>query len=232
MTSAQAATQYTCDFVRRHLPDGARNVLEIGCGAGELAEQLQRGGLRVLAVDSDPGCVELARQRGVEAREATWPANLELTFDAVLFTRSLHHIRPLAEAVAAAVSALRPGGVVIVEDFRAEGGSDRSSAWFRGLVRLLAATGAFREGFDLEHALAKLDIRHEDHELHSSAAIGEALWRGGTVEESDSASYFRYVEADLRFSAAAQAFLDHELELISAGAIDPLGKRFVLAPRS
>ena len=232
MTSAPAATRYTGDFVRRHLAAGARDVLEVGCGAGELAEQLQLGGLRVLAVDSDPSCVGLARQRGVEAQPATWPADLERKFDAVLFTRSLHHIHPLDEAVATAVSALRPGGVLIVEDFRAEGGSDRSSGWFRGLVRLLAATGAFCEEFDLEHTLAKLDVRHEEHELHSSVAIGEALRRRGTVEEGDSASYFRYVEANLRSSAAAEAFLEHELELISAGAIDPLGKRFVLAPDS
>lgn len=227
MSGAPVATAYTEAFIRRHLPDGARDLLEIGCGTGELAARLGEAGMRVVALDSDEACVAEARAAGVDARVANWPVDVDEKFDAVLFTRSLHHIHPLDGAVAAAAGALRPGGAVIVEDFRAEGGSERSNAWFVGTVRLIEAAGAFGTGFDLDAVLER--IKPDDHELHLSSAIAEALRRSGNVQAEDAAYYFRYVESDLRAEAAA-VLLKHELTLIEAGAIDALGKRFVLYP--
>jgi SAM-dependent methyltransferase len=223
------ATKYTFDFVRRSLPDQARSVLEIGCGAGELAACLAGTGLRVVALDSDEVCVAAAKARGVDAVALEWPAAVEQSFDAVLFTRSLHHIHDLDGAIVAAVAALRPGGRMIAEDFRSEGGGPRGIAWFRGIVRLLHSADAFRPDFDLDHTLGKTETVDHEHPLHSSGAIADALARAGTVEAEDSASYFRYLEADLRSPDAVRRLLEHELEMISADAIEALGKRFVLS---
>ena len=231
LTSAPVATDYTLEFVRSHLPDGARAILEIGCGAGELAARIHEAGMTVVAVDSEASCVEAACRKGVDARVLSWPATIDGRFDAVLFTRSLHHVHDLEGGLDAAERVLRPGGRIIVEDSGIEGTSEGSDRWYTGLTRTLAAAGAFTDGFDLDHALAKIDIGDHVHELHSSTVIEAALRRFAHVQAEDSAYYFRYLEPDLRGGAgAARALLDHELGLMATGAIDPLGRRFVAVP--
>jgi 2-polyprenyl-3-methyl-5-hydroxy-6-metoxy-1,4-benzoquinol methylase len=224
-----SATSYTLAFIRDRLPKGARSILEVGCGNGDLAASLMAAGYDVLAIDSKNDCIQKARSLGVNATCAEWPCALERTFDALLFTRSLHHIHALDEAVAAAVAALQPGGRIIVEDFRFELDSPRTTEWFGGLAKVLDAAGAFGPSYDLAGLLAKFDHEEERHELHSSMAIAAALERRGSVEQEDAAYYFRYVEPDLP-THLAQALLRYELALIHAGAIDALGRRFVLTP--
>jgi SAM-dependent methyltransferase len=231
MTGAPVATQYTYEFVQRHLPDGARTILEIGCGNGQLAAGLIHDGLRVLALDSYEECVAAARAAGVNARPATWPCAIEGEFDAVLFTRSLHHIAPLEAAVAAAVAVLSPGGRIIVEDFRIEADSARTDAWFTALVRSLDADGQLRDDSAAGRLLEKLDFGQHRAELHSSLAIAQALNRHGEVRHADAAYHFRYLEGELRSPNMAGSLLEQELALIDAGKIDALGKRFVLTPR-
>lgn len=228
MPDAPTATRYTFDFVRRHLPPNARSVLEIGCGTGELASRLVEDGLKVVALDSDEDCAAEAKAKGVDARAASWPAPLDERFDSVLFTRSLHHIAPLDAAVDAAIDALRPGGAIIVEDFRFELDSRRTQAWFGGLMRLLDAGGLLDDA-GLDAMLEKLDFGEQRHELHSSIAIGQSLARGGAIHEEDAAYYFRYVETHLGPRLTEQ-LLQYELALIAAGSIDTLGKRFVVLP--
>ena len=218
--------RYTYDFIRAALPAGCRTILEIGFGTGELAAALQADGFRLVALDSDPDCVVEAGDRGVDARNCEWPCELGDMFEAVLFTRSLHHVARLEEAIAAATAVLGRGGRIIVEDFRAEGGSERSRRWFTN-----AASSLGLPDEALKAVIAKASPRDDDHELHSSAAIRDALAGHGEVQAADAAYYFRYAEPYLSDSAA-RALLEEELELIAAGAVDPLGKRYVLTPRA
>jgi 2-polyprenyl-3-methyl-5-hydroxy-6-metoxy-1,4-benzoquinol methylase len=232
MSNTPVATAYTHAFIRSALPAGARNLLEVGCGNGELAERLMSDGFEIVAVDADPACVETAKARGVDARLAAWPADLDGQFDAILFTRSLHHVHALGDGVQAAARALRPGGRVIVEDFRAEGGSARSADWYRAMVRELASGGMLTDDADVEALLGKLPpASHGGHELHGSQAIAAALDRRFEVSAAGAAYYFRYLEPCLRDEGAAQWLLDVELERIAAGEIDPLGQRFLATPR-
>jgi SAM-dependent methyltransferase len=219
VTATAASTRYTARFVRASLPAGARTLLEVGCGSGALAALLAAEGLAVRAIDSNPACIEQARRAGVSAELAEWPAELGETFDAILFTRSLHHIHDLAGAVGAARRAVNSGGRLIVEDFRAEGGSARSNAWFAALSCELAESGALDQPVEL-------DAGH-DHQLHSSAAIAAALGALTIVERADAAYYFRYLEPHLADPGAADALLDRELAAVAGGAIDALGQRFV-----
>lgn len=228
VSEAPTATAYTLEFVVANLPEGARDMLEIGCGEGELAGRLAADGFRVVAIDCEAACVEAARSRGADARLGEWPLPMGERFDAVLFTRSLHHVHDLDGGIAAARAVLRAGGAVIVEDFRIEGGSERSIIWFKSVARTLLAAGALREGVELDHVLAKIDLSGNEHELHASTAIGAALSGFAHVAESDSACYFRYLEPEFAARETASAgLLRHELELIAAGCIDPLGKRWV-----
>jgi len=55
------------NYARRYL-EGAKKVLDIGCGTGEDARRLMRQGVRVTALDISASMVVVARARGVDAR--------------------------------------------------------------------------------------------------------------------------------------------------------------------
>jgi SAM-dependent methyltransferase len=200
--------RYSLGFVRAAMPEGARRLLEVGCGDGALAAMLAADGLEVVAIDTDPAAVAGARARGVDARIAEWPAFDAGPFDAVLFTRSLHHVADLGASVAAAFAALAPGGRVLVEDFAFEEADSASLAWFRTLAARLGAE-------------PPADWDAHDHDLHSARAMEAAL---GTAARG-CAYYFRYVETAA--PTLAEAALAEEEEAIAAGLIRPLGRRWI-----
>jgi SAM-dependent methyltransferase len=90
-----------------------RDVLDVGCGTGIVARQLQAAGCTVLGVDPDRRMAEVARRQGLDvevARIEEWdPAGR--TFDAVVAGQTWHWVEPVAGAAKAAL-ALRPGGLV------------------------------------------------------------------------------------------------------------------------
>jgi len=213
-------TRYTYDFVKRFLPLDCRQILEIGCGRGELAARLLKDRYSVVAIDSDQGSVAAARRLGVDARVATWPDFDEGHFDAVLFTRSLHHIHPLSESTRHAVESIGKGGVIIVEDFAYESADEKTLRWFANAIRLLEATELLivRDEF-LDKLLSRTDAlkawreNHED-ELHTAAEIDTQLEKLlGRVIREDAAYYFRYlanaIAATEKRDAILQAFVGH-----------------------
>lgn len=98
------------------VPEGAQRVLDVGCGAGTLAQKLAGSVPQVDAFDRSPVMVEEARRSA--------PPNLDLqvadaltvelpqgAYDAVVSSAVLHHL-PLAEALPRMAGWLRPGGVL------------------------------------------------------------------------------------------------------------------------
>lgn len=61
-------------------------VLDLGCGTGDDAVHLMSRGVNVLGIDSAPGMIEIARSRGVEARQIAIEelASLKGSFDAAI----------------------------------------------------------------------------------------------------------------------------------------------------
>ncbi|MBB5787899.1 class I SAM-dependent methyltransferase [Jiangella mangrovi] len=74
------------DVERRICTSATGRVLDVGCGAGRHAVPLAADGLEVVGVDTSPGAVAVACERGVDARigsATALPAGLE-PFDTVL----------------------------------------------------------------------------------------------------------------------------------------------------
>jgi SAM-dependent methyltransferase len=224
-------TLYTAAFVRAALPAGASRLLEIGCGAGELAASLVADGFEVVALDTDATSVAAARKLGVDACRAEWPDFDERRFDAILFTRSLHHVHDLEAGIAAAVAALAPGGRIVVEDFAYEEADEASLAWFRDEARRIGGDSDFIAGLVGSDApLTDWWRGRHDHDLHPANVIDAALRRAARrVEASKAAYYFRYLASALPEKALAAA-LGGELAAIEAGAIRPLGRRWIAEP--
>jgi len=233
----QFKTRHTYDFVKRFLPHDCRRILEVGCGAGELAAQLAQGGYTVIAIDSDRNSVAAARRLGVDARVATWPDFHERHFDAVLFTHSLHHIHLLDEAVRHAADSLVEGGVIIVEEFAYESTDEKTLRWFASTIHILEAASLLAEDDPLLAKTETLNAWRQDHghELHTAAEIRAQLEElFGDVVKEETSYYFRYLAAAIvateKRDAILQALAKQEETLAADGSIVALGRRFVAAP--
>jgi SAM-dependent methyltransferase len=93
-----------------------RRLLEVGCGWGELADWVAREtGAEVVAVDLSERMVELARERGVDARIADVQALpfADGEFDCAVAAWMLYHVPDLDRGIAELARVLRPGGRLV-----------------------------------------------------------------------------------------------------------------------
>jgi SAM-dependent methyltransferase len=174
------ATLETLAFVKGALPPRSRRVLEVGCGDGTLAAHFAASKLEVVAIDTKREHVMAARARGIDARVAEFPDFDTAAVDAVIFTRSLHHVQRLEAAVDRAAELLKPGGRVIVEDWAHDELDAATAEWAYGTFATLRAAG-IDSGAEFQsdgNALASWNAEHGgDHLLHGGKRIAEALGR-------------------------------------------------------
>jgi SAM-dependent methyltransferase len=93
-----------------------RTVLEVGCGWGELAELVvQQTGAEVAAVDISPRMVELAQERGTDARvgDVQDLPFADGAFDLVVAAWMLYHVPDLDRGLREIARVLRPGGRLV-----------------------------------------------------------------------------------------------------------------------
>lgn len=89
-------------LVERHLRS-ARRVLDVGCGEGQVARHIARGGADVVGLDPTPSQIRQANIRGgpprfVQAFAEQVPFGSS-TFDAVVLCLALEHIDPFEPAI-------------------------------------------------------------------------------------------------------------------------------------
>jgi SAM-dependent methyltransferase len=104
--------------LRRHA-SGASEILDVGCGLGEMTEHLARRlpGARFTGVDFSAGAIESCRGR---APQHHWVVadvvhdELPGPVDAAVCSELLEHLDDPAPAMARIAGALRPGGTVVV----------------------------------------------------------------------------------------------------------------------
>jgi 2-polyprenyl-3-methyl-5-hydroxy-6-metoxy-1,4-benzoquinol methylase len=122
------ATQYedVADAIRPHVrPEG--EVLDVGCGAGDLVHYLSAKGFRASGIEPSADAVAVAVSRGAEAHVATlerWSANPENVgrYDAVTLMNVLEHVPDPVGALTHLRTLLSPAGVVtfrVPNDFTA-----------------------------------------------------------------------------------------------------------------
>jgi ubiquinone/menaquinone biosynthesis C-methylase UbiE len=99
------------DFVLSQLPAAPAPVLEVGCGEGELARALADQGYDVVAIDPEAPEGTIFRQTTIEALDEPGP------FDAVVASRSLHHVEDLGGVLDKLVRLLASRGALVLNEF-------------------------------------------------------------------------------------------------------------------
>jgi ubiquinone/menaquinone biosynthesis C-methylase UbiE len=94
------------------------DLLEVGCGEGQLAAEAIGFGHRVSAVDGSARMVELTRAKGVEATEAVLPSlpYPDNSFDHLVAAWVLHYLTDdqVPEALTEMARVIRPGGTLLL----------------------------------------------------------------------------------------------------------------------
>jgi len=205
------------EFVLSQLSAPPARVLEVGCGAGELTRALHAAGYDVTGIDPGAPDGPLFRKLKLEDLDE------DERFDAIVAVRSLHHVTDLSGALDKIVRLLRPGGLLVLDEFAWDRLDEPTADWFYGQKRALAAAGR------IENAPRTLDdCRREWDGDHVGLHGYETLRR----------------ELDARFEEQAFEWVPHlyrelggtasealERTLIDVGAIAATGFRYVGVPR-
>jgi SAM-dependent methyltransferase len=217
---------------------GRGRVLEVGCGAGELARRLGAGGFQVTAID-----VKLdgpAPAPGVTWVQADFRDFDDRPFDAVLFTRSLHHIDPLDAAMERAARLVAPGGLLVLDEFDRLAADLVTARWYYELQELLAALGLYSHdhprGVDADPTETWRAEHDHDPPLHTGDQMLAAVDRHFTRLETQRGPYLyrtiaHRLEASESGGEAAGRARDDEAMQIAAGELRPVGLRVVARAR-
>src|SRR5882724_1016627 len=106
------------DLIDLLAPQPGERVLDLGCGTGDLTQQLADAGARPFGLDASSDMVSAARRKhpnlsfevgdGQELR-------FDREFDAVFSNAALHWMPRAADVAAGVARALRPGGRFVAE---------------------------------------------------------------------------------------------------------------------
>jgi SAM-dependent methyltransferase len=105
--------------------EGRSDVLDIGCGRGELLSVFKTSGIRARGIDTNSDMAAIARERGLEATHADalgYVASLpEGSLGGVIATQVVEHLEPsyLMRLLDAAARALQPGAPIVLETINA-----------------------------------------------------------------------------------------------------------------
>jgi SAM-dependent methyltransferase len=189
------------DFVLLQLARTRSRVLEIGCGDGQVALALAASGHRVTAIDPVAPDGPIFERVTLEEFVSSEP------FDAVVASRSLHHVPDLSVAVDR-IAQLAP--LLIVEEFAWDRFDERTAAWY-----LTEVEGPSKS---VQQCLRDWDEEHAG--LHGYEKLRTEFDRRFRERSFALAPYLhRYPEV--------RAGRESEQALIDAGAINALGFRYV-----
>ncbi|MBE1491413.1 class I SAM-dependent methyltransferase [Plantactinospora soyae] len=227
-------------FLADWLPPAPARILDAGCGPGHLALALGRAGYAVTAVDTDPEAVTAASGLGVDAVEADISRYEDDPFDAVLFSLSLHHMTDLAAAVERARALLRPGGILVVDEFAWERADVATASWFYDMATVLTRSGRLTPGTGDDPSGAPYPrwvSRHRDElRLHPGTRVIGAVAEVFDIRTVTRVPYlYRYLGyrlIDDRLGVPVFTALSHIERLrIADGGLAAVGLRLLGQPR-
>jgi len=132
-------------------PLEGKTALDVGCGAGLLAEPLARLGAQVTAIDASPEVIEVARDHAAGQRlgidyRAVPVEEVDGAFDLVTALEVIEHVADPAAFARALARRLAPGGLLILSTPNATGWSKLLTITLaEGLGRIPRGTHEFEK---------------------------------------------------------------------------------------
>jgi 2-polyprenyl-6-hydroxyphenyl methylase/3-demethylubiquinone-9 3-methyltransferase len=120
---SRTLTPWVLAEIRKRCPGKAVHVLDIGCGAGFLANELARHGLKVTGIDASKRSLDIARghddtgsvvYRSGDALDLEFP---DQSFEVACAMDFLEHVEPPARVLSEAARVLIPGGLFFFNTF-------------------------------------------------------------------------------------------------------------------
>ena len=123
----QIDQHWQCDECSRTPLDG-RSALDVGCGAGLLAEPLRRLGARVTGIDASPELIRVAKDHAVASGleidyRSGEVGELEGQFDLITCMEVIEHVADPSTFIASLARLLAPDGLLILSTPNATGWS-------------------------------------------------------------------------------------------------------------
>jgi trans-aconitate methyltransferase len=106
-------SKYGEDVIGLLDPKAGEEILDVGCGTGDLSEMIRERGAKVTGIDNSDEMIETARQKYplVDFKiESATDFSFDKKFDAVFSNAALHWILEKEKAVRQIYNCLKPGG--------------------------------------------------------------------------------------------------------------------------
>ncbi|MFL5922123.1 MAG: class I SAM-dependent methyltransferase [Gaiellaceae bacterium] len=158
-----------------------RRVLEVGCGMGNFAERVAREtAAQVVATDLSPRMVELASERGLDARvaDAQQLPFADAEFDCAAANAMLYHVEDLDLALSELARVLTPGGRLVAVTI---GAQHMGELW--QLVGYRLPERPFSRENGVEH-LARHFRRVQQHDVDAELVFPDAAAVHAYVEST------------------------------------------------
>jgi SAM-dependent methyltransferase len=210
--------RHVAAFVLEQLPSPPAKVLEVGCGEGELARELEQAGYDVTAID--PEAPEGPIFRSVRLEDFDQRG----FFDSVVASLSLHHIGDIASAVAKIATLLAPSGLLVLNEWDRDRFVGATARWYFHQRQALAALG--REHAEIEPTFEEWwhEWRARRSDVHAYKAMRPEL------DRHFSERLFQWVPYLYGYRLGGEVE-PLERALIESGDIEAVGFRYVGAPR-
>ena len=111
-------SKYGEDVIALLNPVEGEDILDVGCGTGDLAALIAKQGATIIGIDSSKEMVEAAKQKYPHLHFEIMPAedfSFEKKFDAVFSNATLHWVLEKEKAAQCIYNCLKPGGRLVAE---------------------------------------------------------------------------------------------------------------------
>jgi len=110
-----ARTRQRIEFAAEIMTHAKGTLLDVGCGRGAVAEYFQQKGHQVTGIDVSPRSVEWTKQRGINAEIVDLDNDgIKSVYDTILCLETLQYVRHPVIVLDKLISALNPGGELII----------------------------------------------------------------------------------------------------------------------
>lgn len=208
-------TRPVSEFVQSSLCSPPGEVLEVGAGRGDLALRLINTGYDVTAIDPS------GSNDGLVRPVALSEFNVSRGFDAVVASRTLHHIENLQAAINKLHRFTSVGGIVILHDFGWERVDVPTGRWLHSIIRQRSRRNSEAP---LEASFPDwfAQWRSEHAHLHRSTEMLDAL-----REKFNERCYAECPYLAAEYVDVNPDLVEAEVSNIEDGAIKAAGFRFV-----